>query len=104
MRRAYAAMSGQLSPSGVFKELLASRAKTARSRRGGGGGQWWRKPEWGGEKRRRRNYPTHSANRAQMTKLGCLSTGGASGRDAEIQHLQSLLQHQKHSLPLHTEG
>lgn len=55
MRRAYAIMSGQLSPSGILKELLAGT-------RGGGGRVGCRKTERGGKDRRRRIDPTHSAN------------------------------------------
>lgn len=73
-------MSGWLSPSGIFKELLAG-AKTARS------GGW---PESGvGRlsgvvKREEENMIPHiQQTQSEMTKLDCLSTFKASGRDAE---------------------
>lgn len=70
MRWAYAIVSGRLSPSGIFKELLAGTrrgAKTARSDSGGGGGGGgWvgrrRRDHKGHKESRRRTDPEHSAN------------------------------------------
>lgn len=55
MRRAYAIMSGQLSPSGILKELLAGTHRVKNGTLGGGGEEGCRKAERGGEARRENN-------------------------------------------------